>query len=155
VLKKLQIAFCVLIGIGIVVFFVAMITNVNVVPTVPKWLSPVAWGSFGVMVVCSLGVVVTIALERDGVKPKRVAKEPAAEEGVSETEHATDSESVDAAESEFTEGELPVESESVDTGMPEAPEGAEGEHVEYVAQSETDTLGEAPDQPEIDFEDFK
>jgi hypothetical protein len=77
VLTKLQIGFCILAGVGIVVFFVAMITNVNVA-TVPGWLGPVAWVSFGLMVVSCLGVVVTLVLDRD--KPARPADEAGPDE---------------------------------------------------------------------------
>ena len=95
-LKKIQIALCVLIGIGIVVFFVAMITNVNVVPAVPKWLSPAAFGSFGLMVVCCLGVVVTSghgsraqaeASRKSSRKREEIAEEPIGDEHLVD-EHA-------------------------------------------------------------------
>jgi hypothetical protein len=64
VLTKLQIIFCVLAGLGIVVFGVGMISNVNVAK-VPGWLAPVAWGSFGLIAASCVGVVVTLALDRE------------------------------------------------------------------------------------------
>jgi hypothetical protein len=163
VLKKLQIAFCILIGLGIVVFFVAMITNVNV-PVLPKWLGPVAWGSFGMMVACSLGVVVTLALERER-KPKPVREEAEPEsEDAGESEHHEESESPDAGESEAGEGELPVESESLETevhsGEAEAHEqtetAAHEQTIDYVPHPEADTFGEAAGgEEELNFDDFK
>jgi len=77
VLTKLQIGFCILAGVGIVVFFVGMITNVNVA-TVPGWLGPVAWGSFSLMVASCLGVVVTLVMDRD--KPAKPADESGPDE---------------------------------------------------------------------------
>jgi hypothetical protein len=168
VLKKVQIALCVLIGIGIVVFFVAMITNVNV-PMLPKWLTPVAWGSFGVMVVGSLGVVVTLALERER-KPKPVvektAKEEAAEEEAeagTDAAHEGELESSEVGEVHSAAGESPVESEPVDTGFENL-----DEHIEAATHSEITTddadattqfepheAHEGDAAPEIDFEDFK
>jgi hypothetical protein len=75
VLTKLQIAFCVLAGLGIIVFGVAMGSNVNVA-RVPGWLAPVAWGSFGLISVSCIGVVVTLALDRE--------KEPGSDDEESE-----------------------------------------------------------------------
>src|ERR1700676_4696622 len=77
VLTKLQIGFCILAGVGIVVFFVALITNVNVA-TVPGGLGPVAWGSFGLMVASCLGAVVTLVLDRD--RPAQPADESGPDE---------------------------------------------------------------------------
>jgi hypothetical protein len=64
VLTKLQIVFCVLAGLGIIVFGIAMFSNVNVAH-LPSWLAPVAWGSVGLMAVSCAGVVATLALDRD------------------------------------------------------------------------------------------
>ncbi len=169
-LKKMQIALCVLIGIGIVVFFVAMITNVNV-PMLPKWLTPVAWGSFGVMVVCSLGVVVTLALERER-KPKPVVEktaegEPAEEEAEVHAEPEGEMESFEVGEVQAA-GESPVESAPIDTGsghaevesMDEAFEGATHSEIttddaDATTQFEPHEAHEPGAAPEIDFEDFK
>lgn len=72
-LTKLQIAFCVLAGLGIAVFGVGMIAaekqqaqpqNASAAK-VPGWLAPVAWGSFGLIGVSCLGVIVTLALDRE------------------------------------------------------------------------------------------
>jgi len=64
VLTKLQIALGVLAGLAIVVFFAAMWSNRDVAK-VPGWLAPVAWGSFGVVMASCVGVMVTLALDRE------------------------------------------------------------------------------------------
>lgn len=63
-LTKLQIAFCVVAGLGIVVFGAGMVSNINVAK-VPGWLGLVAWGSVGLVLASCAGVVVTIALDRE------------------------------------------------------------------------------------------
>jgi hypothetical protein len=110
VLTKLQVLFSILAGIGIVVFCVAMVSNVNV-PTVPDWLSLVAWGSFGVMVGSCLFVVIALALEFR--KKAKIAKEP------EETAHTDELEPVGAVaeggpEEAFEESfeETPAEEEA-------------------------------------------
>ena len=84
VLTKLQIAFCVLAGLGMTVFGVGMIAaekqqakppNASAAH-VPGWLAPVAWGSFGVISLSCLGVIVTLALDRE--------KEPGSDDEESE-----------------------------------------------------------------------
>jgi hypothetical protein len=76
--------FTVLIGLALVVFAVAIVTNVNV-PKVPNWLAIVVWSTFGVMVACCLGVVITLMLEyREKKEPDEdelADDEPVAEEG--------------------------------------------------------------------------
>jgi hypothetical protein len=73
VLTKLQVVFSVLIGLALVVFAAAILTNVNV-PKVPNWVPIVVWSTFGVMVACCIGVVITLMLEY------REKKEPDEEE---------------------------------------------------------------------------
>ncbi len=72
-LTKLQVGFCIAIFVGLAVFAAAIFTNKDVA-TMPGWLGPAAWGSFGLMVVGCLGVVVTIALDRE--RPAKSKDEP-------------------------------------------------------------------------------
>lgn len=78
-LTKLQITLCVLAGVAIVVFFAAIITNAQVksFENVPSWQPLVVWASFGLIIVCSIGVIVTEVLEFR--EPKEKKEEPAAE----------------------------------------------------------------------------
>jgi hypothetical protein len=67
VLSKLQITLCILAGVAIFVFFLAIITNAQPVVAkfgaVPGWQPMAVWGSFGVIVLSSLGVIATQILE--------------------------------------------------------------------------------------------
>jgi hypothetical protein len=76
VLTKIQIGLCILTGVGLVIFIAGILMNRDVT-TVPGWLGPAAWGSFGLMVACCLGVVVTIALDRE--RPAKSKDEPGAD----------------------------------------------------------------------------
>ena len=73
VFSKIQVALCILAGVGIVVFVFGVTTNLQV-----KQFGPVsglngllAWGSFGLVFASCIGVVVTQALEfREPKEPK-------------------------------------------------------------------------------------
>ncbi|HEY2147447.1 MAG TPA: hypothetical protein VGH32_05895 [Pirellulales bacterium] len=71
-------------GVAIVVFFVAIITNAQVknFETVPGWQPMVVWASFGIVIVCALGVIVAQILE---FRPPREKKEVKLAEGEAET----------------------------------------------------------------------
>ena len=122
-LTKLQIAFCVLAGLGITVFGVGMIAaekqqaqppNASAAH-VPGWLAPVAWGSFGVITLSCLGVIVTLALDREkepGSDDEEESEllpvdepEPEGEELTSDltTVETTETESTEPAPMEFVE----------------------------------------------------
>ncbi len=79
---KLQIIFGVLAGVAIVVFFAAIVTNVQVKQfgPVPDWAALVVMGSFGVIVICCIGTVVTQVLEFREPKEKKVKEEVTEEE---------------------------------------------------------------------------
>jgi hypothetical protein len=70
---KLQIGLGILAGLAIVVFFLAVITNAQVknFETVPGWQALVVWASFGLIIACSLGVIVTQVLEFREPKVKK------------------------------------------------------------------------------------
>lgn len=114
-LTKLQIAFCVLAGLGIVVFGAGMFSNVNVAK-VPGWLAPLAWGSFGLVLASCAGVVVTLALDRE--------KEPGSEEDEEEEEEHAELE--EPAGEEATIGSV---ADAKDLGVVHSEEHSE-EHVE-------------------------
>ena len=99
-LTKLQIALGILAGVAIVVFFVAIITNAQVknFETVPGWQPMVVWASFGIVMVCALGVIVAQILEFSPPKEKKEAK---LAEGEAETP-AEEMETVGAVQTETT-----------------------------------------------------
>jgi hypothetical protein len=81
-LTKLQIAFGVAAGLAILVFGAGMVSNVNVA-RVPGWLAPLAWGTFGLVVVSCIGVATTLVLDREKESPsdeEKAEKSPADEQ---------------------------------------------------------------------------
>ena len=129
-LTKLQIAFSVLAGLGVTVFGVGMIAaekqqaqpqSANVAQ-LPGWLAPVAWGSFALIAASCVGVVVTLALDRE--------KEPGSDDEESELlpvdeplpeaeETTPDLTTVETTETESTE---PAQMEFVEPGNEETVE---------------------------------
>jgi len=135
VLTKLQIAFCVVAGLGVSVFGIGMIAaekqqaqpqNVNAAK-VPGWLAPVAWGSFGLIVASCAGVVVTLALDRekepgiDGEDEDEEELLPVDEASSAEPETVPDLTTVEDTSSETTEAvhSVPAEMEFTEPGTEE------------------------------------
>ncbi len=85
-LKKLQVIFSILAGLALIVFIIAVCTNVNV-PTIPTWVAPVVWSSLGLIAVCCLAIVITLILELIEREPKEedeLVEEPFTDETVEE-----------------------------------------------------------------------
>jgi type VI protein secretion system component VasK len=82
-LTKVQIALGIVAGVAIVVFFVAIMTNAQVknFETVPGWQPMVVWAAFGIVIVCSIGVIVAQVLE---LRPPKEKKEAEPAEGEAE-----------------------------------------------------------------------
>ena len=143
-LTKLQIAFCVVAGLGIIVFGVGMVSNVNVAK-VPTWLAPVAWGSFGAIMASCVGVVATLALDRD--KPPASEEEEEAEEEESEllpVEESTDEtvgETVGepGADVDETASDL-VTVETTETAPSAEPQAFDEEPMEFVEPGSAETI---------------
>jgi hypothetical protein len=84
VLTKLQIAFCVLTGLGLIVFAAGMYAaekqgenRVANAGKLPGWLAPVALGSIGLSLASCVGVLTTLALDRE--KPPEPEEDEEAE----------------------------------------------------------------------------
>ncbi|HEV2970803.1 MAG TPA: hypothetical protein VGY55_12600 [Pirellulales bacterium] len=70
---KLQVVFGLAAGVAIAIFFFAIVLNAQSKQfgPVPSWLGLAVWGSFGVVVISSLGMIVTQVLEFREQKPKK------------------------------------------------------------------------------------
>jgi len=128
---KLQMILGVVTGVALAIFLIAMIAAYKVMagPTnpavVPGWVGIIAWGTFGVMFLSCIAVLVTIVLDE-----KRLNRPPMEEE----------SEKSEESEAEEMSGEVSSEvphTESHDA--PELHEGAEGEHSETATSTVTET----------------
>jgi hypothetical protein len=148
VFSKIQVALCILAGVGIVVFVFGVTTNLQV-----KQFGPVsglngllAWGSFGLVFASCIGVVVTQALEfrepKEPKPPKELEAEPIAEKEVPGEELAPV-----VATAEEPVADVAASTESGDfEAMPEG------------LQTELDAgegLGDALPDLDADFLDFK
>jgi hypothetical protein len=148
VLSKIQVALCILAGVGIVVFVFGVTTNLQV-----KQFGPVsglngllAWGSFGLVFASCIGVVVAQALEFREPKGPKTPKEPEAEP-IAGTEVPGEELAPVIATAEEPVADVVASSESGD--FEALPEGL---------QTELDAgegLGEALPDLDADFLDFK
>jgi hypothetical protein len=163
VLSKLQVALCILAGVGIVVFIAGVMTNIQVKQFGPVsgLLGLLAWGSVGLVFASCIGVVAAQVLEtrepRAPKKPKKVEEEA---ESTAEKEAAAE----DLAPVVATAEEPAVEAAaSSDVGAFEAmPEGLETEldAGEGLGEALPDLdagegLGESLPDLDADFLDFK
>ncbi len=136
-LTKLQVVFSVLIGLALVVFAAAILTNVNV-PKVPNWVAIVVWSTFGVMVACCIGVVITLMLEY------REKKEPDEEEEVEELPVEAEGElAAVGAASELEAGEGVADAEAEPSELHEGG-GLEADAGEPFMHEETEMFSDEP-----------
>jgi hypothetical protein len=86
VYTKLQVALGVVAGTAIVIFIFAIVQNAQSKQfgPVPGWLGLVVWGSSGLVVISSVGMIATQVLEFREKKPKKEVEMPAEPEAVAE-----------------------------------------------------------------------
>ena len=128
---KLQMILGVVTGVALAVFIIAMIAATKLMAgptnpaTVPGWVGIIAWGTFGVMFLSCIAVMVTIVMDEKRLnRPQREDEPEKSEESEAE-----------AMSSEASEEALRTESHDV----PEMHEGTEAEHSATATSTVTET----------------
>jgi hypothetical protein len=132
---KLQMILGVVTGVALAIFFIAMIAASKVMAApanpaaVPGWVGIIGWGTFGVMVLSCIAVMVTLVLD---------------ERRLNRPQHEDEPEKPEEPEGEALSSEVPSEEPHEPSHEelheePELHEGAEGEHAEVATSTVTET----------------